>query len=458
MPRNVLIKLRSDTAAHWATADAAAGGAAVAAGETVIVDGDLVRGDGVTAVVALPRLGAGAFDALGAAAARAAVAGDIGGTAASPTVTATHLSSALPLAQGGTAATSAADARTSLGLGGASVLAVGTTTGTVAAGDDSRITGALSAATAMDTYAPLPSGFYTLPESARSAAGAAINAAITEFGSNGGTITVPAGDWHLGGATINLASNVTIRGAGPQTTKLIEYGDINMMAGSGLSRVTVQDMFLVGAQNGASGNGSGIKLTSSGTSNSYIRVTNVALYGFDANGVDIQDGMASTIEGVTVTGCQIGFCIHGGGYGTSVRFASCYANANRAVGYDILRMTYLSIDSCSADNQPTGYLLDDCSGVTLSGCGAENNTANSLKINGGSGVGVAGFFTGAAAGQVIYVTGSAGQVVLDRAIEVNPAGGVVNHITVDTGCTVALLMCKSITANSLAGGTTTTIV
>jgi hypothetical protein len=41
------------------------------------------------------------------------------------------------------------------GLGGAATLSVGTTAGTVAAGDDSRITGALSTATAATTYQPL---------------------------------------------------------------------------------------------------------------------------------------------------------------------------------------------------------------------------------------------------------------------------------------------------------------
>jgi hypothetical protein len=51
----------------------------------------------------------------------------------------------------------AAAQRTTLGLGGAATLSVGTAVGTVAAGDDSRITGALSAATAATTYQPLDS-------------------------------------------------------------------------------------------------------------------------------------------------------------------------------------------------------------------------------------------------------------------------------------------------------------
>jgi hypothetical protein len=48
-------------------------------------------------------------------------------------------------------------ARTALGLGGSATLAVGTGAGTVAAGNDSRITGALAASTASTTYAPLAS-------------------------------------------------------------------------------------------------------------------------------------------------------------------------------------------------------------------------------------------------------------------------------------------------------------
>ncbi|MFZ5294417.1 tail fiber domain-containing protein [Enterobacter bugandensis] len=50
---------------------------------------------------------------------------------------------ALAVADGGTGATKAEDARTNIGLGDSATRSVGTVTGTVAAGDDSRITGAL---------------------------------------------------------------------------------------------------------------------------------------------------------------------------------------------------------------------------------------------------------------------------------------------------------------------------
>lgn len=58
--------------------------------------------------------------------------GDLGGTYPSPTVTATHLTSALPVAQGGTGAASASAALTSLGAASASALTMETTRATTA--------------------------------------------------------------------------------------------------------------------------------------------------------------------------------------------------------------------------------------------------------------------------------------------------------------------------------------
>lgn len=60
----------------------------------------------------------------------------------------TGMTTALSVAQGGTGGKTQAAARTGLGLGGSAVLDVGTNAGTVAAGNDSRITGAVQTGSA----------------------------------------------------------------------------------------------------------------------------------------------------------------------------------------------------------------------------------------------------------------------------------------------------------------------
>ena len=94
----------------------------------------------------------GDFDAAGAAAAAQAASQPVDSdlTAIAALTTTSYGRAFLALAD-------AAAGRTALGLGGAATLSVGTTAGTVAAGDDSRITGALSSATAASTYQPLDS-------------------------------------------------------------------------------------------------------------------------------------------------------------------------------------------------------------------------------------------------------------------------------------------------------------
>ena len=50
--------------------------------------------------------------------------------------------------------------------------------------------------------------------------GSAINAAISQFGSDGGIIYIPSGTYKLD-TTINMADNITIKGSGPDQTRLI---------------------------------------------------------------------------------------------------------------------------------------------------------------------------------------------------------------------------------------------
>lgn len=101
------------------------------------------------------------------------------GTVTSGTWSATTIA----LNKGGTGATTQGGARTNLGLGGAAVLDVGTSTGTVAAGDDSRITGAAQKASNLSDLASAPT--------ARTNLGLG-GAAVLNVGTSAGTVT--AGD------------------------------------------------------------------------------------------------------------------------------------------------------------------------------------------------------------------------------------------------------------------------
>lgn len=98
-------------------------------------------GDGVVSVVG------GAFVSPAASAATTRSTLGLGSLATASSVTASQISDSTAAGQTIITAADAPAQRTALGLGGAALLSVGTGAGTVAAGNDSRITGALQAST-----------------------------------------------------------------------------------------------------------------------------------------------------------------------------------------------------------------------------------------------------------------------------------------------------------------------
>lgn len=136
------IRLRRGTAAQWAAANPV-----LEAGEPGIATdtGQMFFGDGVTAFSGLTAAVLVAPDATATVKGILKLTGDLGGTSASPTVPGLALAAQKSANLSDLA--NATTARGNLGLGGAAVLAVGTTAGTVAAGDDSRIVGAIPKST-----------------------------------------------------------------------------------------------------------------------------------------------------------------------------------------------------------------------------------------------------------------------------------------------------------------------
>jgi hypothetical protein len=139
----------------------------------------------------------------------------------------------------------AAAQRTTLGLGGAATLNVGTAAGTVAAGDDSRITGALQATTAATTYQPLDSDLpaiaalttTTFGRSLLTQADAAAARTAIGAGTGNGTVTGVTGAGLItstGGATPQISTSLasgTLMGRASAGTGVAEAITI----GSGLA-------------------------------------------------------------------------------------------------------------------------------------------------------------------------------------------------------------------------------
>ncbi|MFE9834032.1 glycosyl hydrolase family 28-related protein [Streptomyces sp. NPDC005551] len=284
----------------------------------------------------------------------------------------------------------------------------------------------------------------------------AINAASA---AGGGTVYLPTGTYKIT-AELTLANHITLLGDGDFVTEIKQTSTTaNGLVGSSLIYITIRALRLTGP---GSGTGRGIAFT---TEFDYCLLEDVTVTDWGLTGIDIEQPIVSNFTRVTsrLNG-GAGFYIHGTGLGagTSLSMDSCWARDNVSNGFSFYNMTYCAFVACAADNQinagKAGYLFDTCVGMSLIGCGSENNNVG-VKFSGGGTHTVNGFFNYAnpATGVGFWVTGGASNVHLIGVNESSPVAGASKWIQVDSGCTATVRGSIHSTADQFAAGTTISI-
>jgi len=273
-------------------------------------------------------------------------------------------------------------------------------------------------------------------------------------GNGGGIVFLPPGNYKISNV-LTTYNKVNIIGAGINATTITQASTTSHgITGVDLIYPSIRDLTLAGPASGS--NKAGILFTlSSSAATISVTLENLIVKGFTSHGISIQNAIVSTFTKVTSqNNGGDGFHIVGQTFpsaaGTSCAFNACYANANGNTGYYLYNMVYSSLNGCAADANATAYWFDTCQSVAATGCGAESQVGGSFKISGGFGVGLYNCWIYQNNGIGIYVTGSAGSVVLSGCTDNTPAGGATNFIKVDSGSHVAMTMCHNTTANSLA--------
>jgi Pectate lyase superfamily protein len=230
------------------------------------------------------------------------------------------------------------------------------------------------------------------------------NAISVAFRQNGGSVFMPAGTYKISN-TITMQDGVSILGAGCGSNAtpctLINATSLTgatvAIALPGMSNVTLKDFYLSGPSVPCT-----MDLIQTTLTNRRLCFENLIIVSTGSTGAGISLSPAgggsytiiTMIKNVTCAGMGYGFRV--GPTCTSVDFLTTYGNACTSAGY-LIQGTYISLNGTACDtnhngsNTAYGYLLQNCTSVTLNGCGAENNDRSAIALVSATGVVFNGF-------------------------------------------------------------------
>lgn len=306
---------------------------------------------------------------------------------------------------------------------------------------------------------------------------AAIQSALdAASAAGGGVVFFERGTFLISGA-LTCHSQVGLKGVGKEVS-IIKTTSTTAPAltGNNLQDVTIEDLTLLGTGSnyGGTGTSRGIYFTRNASTtpiqvNYRINLNRVTVRLFPSDGVHIEQCIVSTMTNVQVEDIGgHGFYfpgVTGGAAATSVDFNACYANRTYQAGYYLTTMTYCSFQGCAADTNGIGYLIEDCNGISLSGCGCETPANNStgypgdaFQIRGSQNVTLLACYPYSIKRYGVYVTTSTARgrsfnVLIAGLTEFSPQTGAVNSIKFDGGSSGLVIGCDNTsTPTSLPAG------
>lgn len=291
---------------------------------------------------------------------------------------------------------------------------------------------------------------------------ASIQAALNSVATGGGTLVFPAGTYLLSSA-LTVKPAVVLRGMGDNVTVLKQTSTTaHCLAGTDVYAFGIHDMRLQGP---GTGSGTGLYLDRSAfPATVSVRLRDMTITGFGANGIDISNPITSTFSQVwSKSNGGYGFYLHGvvgGAAGTSCALTGCFADLNTGSGFRIEAMTYCAFLGCASDRNAIGYDISGVGtqGISFTGCGSETQTLSgggySWKLDGVIGVTLSGCWVYDNPSIGIWVTGGARSINLTGCTENTPQVGATQFVKVDTGCKVTVTDIANTTANSYAANTT----
>jgi hypothetical protein len=223
---------------------------------------------------------------------------------------------------------------------------------------------------------PVPAGLSTTSD----------NAALLQAAIAGGGFALPPGTFPISRALVPLAG-CTIEGSGSYCSVLkVTAAGQPAISMTDCSHVTMRGTGLTGPGT-ADGAAPGILITRSRAPNTFgLLLDDVVIQHFGGDGISaaranliVSAFRRVTCENVTGSGFDL-TGVPGGAAGTSTSLTACYAVACGKSAYHLQKMNYCAFSSCAADACGTGYVLEDCQGISFAACGAEGIAATGATM------------------------------------------------------------------------------